>query len=1619
MVPSPPEFRRDAYRALGGMDNNSPGTLRPEIESDDKIGDAIQRRITSDPLAGMVRRSSRPQSEYSRLMAFIDEVAHEIRIPHHDYNEDDARYVRVAALVKILYGLLHADGMNQSVIEECFAICVIERISRMHADGVYIWRKTAWEKTGTQNPTTHDMKAEWKRCMDSVSGFFFSLSGREVGKHWEEISGDLILQRESAKASGSDVLLLWEERRRLSVTEKERQYGSSRGVTFSRTADWQTVAGISAMRMSLSAEAHLFSRPGTGFQIKQTYESPKVEDPRLSFLDCVLMYGPDGSLVEDVVVRCPRFSQFYQLFDFELLDDSETQEERDTARDNLAIFLKSTWHGNSGAHHAEMMALTLAYANREVGRFFVLPDRSDAGKTTHDVVLSYFLGASDSSGRSSMSGTLHSDWLCDEKALGFEGHHILHCKFTFTPELSTKPILNDVYKRLPTAVTMKLRKPHSDQVFDGCFGRCVHFLETNFAPKMMQKEDSLASLAKRTVCVIFSKKRTFAKEPSEVDERGGVYLMRSASDIRRTALTPSTRRAFIRYWVNFTREYPLGRCEEMLADLSQIDKEFGSTLKYDTEEFCKASLGRTEAAPCESYASTTPEFPHANDFPLGRNAPPHHVEDHMETLVRAHRASGRGSNMRAYKLRDMPNEVLPGLKAAQSSKQKPTKIENFVTALGDVTAPNGIPLFGKTFIPNEFHRLDIDASKYIRLIKGKECFAPRTRQADIFEIRYDYSEPEESGRMESGAAGEKNEASPIREIFNMRSLREYIPHCRKEPEFNEEKIIGDILNAATPSAGSDSMGSLVVPYCNSSSYGRMYARGPSCQKLSRLGKSAAFRSHAVDIDMENCHPTLLARLLREAYTSDENDVATYISAFPTLCSYVENYREWRTFAQSYYDVSLQDAKKILIRIFYGGRCPRGDVPFLHQLRIEVMKAAKYLAGHRFYAHLGVFYKDRKRPLYGHLAAILSFEEEKSLKWIVAGLKRDPVCLVHDGAVFPCDSMDSLLSIRMDCARVGRELGVGISVKQWETLAHVEDESGLYSHVQDLLIKNKARTGADLSVLPGSHMCLYNAVNFLGTPALYSVEVGGGPFSVKRYNERVRMSVRDAAGRHYLGLRQATSVGELDLSKSPNFVCYVQPKCAFAAVGHFFAARFNLSADEVEILDDAQVTEVKVNISTFDTIMRKYVTYIYQAQGDFPDMEPDEWSYFANGGCTQGPIMATKRVDCADCGSALGRLRSKAALVYGFHAASTVRHGFRKCNNRERNARYWHNYRYIGGNKIYSHEGSRGDVVFVNSNVGFDLEFIHYVQKLHFYGYLSFSALVKSHAAIYNSPATSHFKTLLPSAFFLVHAVREYGAAGIDVGSIVIGEETNTERNAIYSAYILETAFRPRYIQSVTAVVSDGNAKVLTKCGKGVPAPKRAGAPMKRRGGGRMGPKPFWNGWFFYICPKSSMILLAVAMYGPENNAIVLDGLERVTKRYPYANCFIYDRACKILKDVKDRRRRLWKIKTYATDKFHGLGHKASCPVNPYSLPALMRRLRGINTVIAEQTFSWFRGYARSMNELKPERHQFLAHCYAKEHNELMANGDTSHLNPHPHRGNRRSTPYECEDGHRAKRRRKA
>ena len=181
--------------------------------------------------------------------------------------------------------------------------------------------------------------------------------------------------------------------------------------------------------------------------------------------------------------------------------------------------------------------------------------------------------------------------------------------------------------------------------------------------------------------------------------------------------------------------------------------------------------------------------------------------------------------------------------------------------------------------------------------------------------------------------------------------------------------------------------------------------------------------------MGNCHAALLLRAPRTGYAGDSNDEGARSENFAMLVNYAEYYRDWRKCANEYYDVSMVEEKKVLNTLFYGGRCPMGKVPMIHALRMEIKRAALFLAGDMFCKHLWVYYEDRKRALYGHLASILSFEEEKGAPTIHRPLKRDPMCVIRDGAVSSCPAAESLIGIKRECGQIGRELGIGISLKQ--------------------------------------------------------------------------------------------------------------------------------------------------------------------------------------------------------------------------------------------------------------------------------------------------------------------------------------------------------------------------------------------------------------------------------------------------------------------------------------------------------------------------------------------------------------------------------------------------------------
>ena len=52
-------------------------------------------------------------------------------------------------------------------------------------------------------------------------------------------------------------------------------------------------------------------------------------------------------------------------------------------------------------------------------------------------------------------------------------------------------------------------------------------------------------------------------------------------------------------------------------------------------------------------------------------------------------------------------------------------------------------------------------------------------------------------------------------------------------------------------------------------------------------------------------------------------------------------------------------------------------------------------------------------------------EEEALSTILRPLKREKLCVMHDGAVFPLPTVESLLGIKRGCVQIGREMGIVI------------------------------------------------------------------------------------------------------------------------------------------------------------------------------------------------------------------------------------------------------------------------------------------------------------------------------------------------------------------------------------------------------------------------------------------------------------------------------------------------------------------------------------------------------------------------------------------------------------------
>ena len=108
-----------------------------------------------------------------------------------------------------------------------------------------------------------------------------------------------------------------------------------------------------------------------------------------------------------------------------------------------------------------------------------------------------------------------------------------------------------------------------------------------------------------------------------------------------------------------------------------------------------------------------------------------------DILMKVHMATGNNTHVRTYVVRSLPSDVIEGLKAETSLKNKPTKIENSKAALTNCTQWNFIEIFRTGSTPSEFHRLDVNLERLEAIASDTSVFGSVFDWGDVLFVRYE------------------------------------------------------------------------------------------------------------------------------------------------------------------------------------------------------------------------------------------------------------------------------------------------------------------------------------------------------------------------------------------------------------------------------------------------------------------------------------------------------------------------------------------------------------------------------------------------------------------------------------------------------------------------------------------------------------------------------------------------------------------------------------------------------------------------------------------------------------------------------------------------------------------
>ena len=798
------------------------------------------------------------------------------------------------------------------------------------------------------------------------------------------------------------------------------------------------------------------------------------------------------------------------------------------------------------------------------------------------------------------------------------------------------------------------------------------------------------------------------------------------------------------------------------------------------------------------------------------------------------------------------------------------------------------------------------------------------------------------------------------------------------------------LRRVRASSGDEFPAAIDVEYYKLPHYGRLMARGVAGQKLTKEARFAAFSTICVELDAPCCHPRLLHHKLQTCGLLDNDQ-------FPMLMSFVANFAAWRQAIARYADVGPDEAKVEIIRIFYGGR-PSLELPFLLKLAAEVQKAATMLMRQTLATPWQQLYGDRRNPEFSRLSAMLSYEENELLNSVrnVVGDRLN--VMLYDGAYVHCPDLESEILV-VEACRLCTDTLVPMKIKTWPR------STWTGTFMRYALRRDQLQWKSSQEVVTSYGCCLLNAIASMERDCdLSGLRDHTGPMSAKDFNDAMIFSSQRPTYSNYR-LTHA-DIGDVSawVGSGEQWLCHQQLD---QDVGHWIAVVFD-DEERVTIYDStAGPRRLWILPEDFEVLRseQQNLTW-FQFAVALHDDEPEDAVAYNLLGSVGNSTRSEENIQrivspcstCLSCGASLcERKPALDAFVYGMSGLRRVYHVRMRCTSKSCRSQHYYNFRLVGGQKMNSMIFSDAKYIFITATTGFDVDFLCYHDALQFRGYLSIRAIAWAQKGFIWPEDHDHarFRLDYSHARLLCTVMQEcesmWGVLPRRTRfsrhmSIVIDDPLSSRLLQEYDTWWHEQAIPDMLTQTVSTVAMDGHEKIATRCYDAPPS--RGGRPRKD---GHI--KLSHNGWFMITDPDTGIILAVSEMREPENNDLALRTLCRATAVHTRIDCVVYDRACSLLSSAQ-RMEDLNQIRYWAVDKFHAKGHCDSCKCSPYNHPRLSRRLSNVNTSISEQIFSWFRGYANTMNTMNARTHRFYVLVYSKRHNELVIQNEAFHLNPH-------------------------